>query len=134
MITVATVSLPTPSTRMVNAPVELIVPPMTDAPGIFSTGIDSPVIIDSSTAEMPSITTPSTGMLSPGLTRTRSPTFRNSTSTSLALAAPAAAMRWATFGERCISPRMASEACDLARDSSHRPIRINAMTTADVSK
>jgi hypothetical protein len=35
------------------------------APGVFSTGIGSPVIIDSSTVLRPSITTPSTGTFSP---------------------------------------------------------------------
>ena len=39
----------------------------------WSTGIGSPVSIDSSTAEAPSTTTPSTGTLSPGRTRSRSP-------------------------------------------------------------
>ena len=36
--------------------------PVTRAPGPFSTGIDSPVTIDSSTALVPSTTTPSTGI------------------------------------------------------------------------
>ena len=44
------------------------------SPGIFSTGIGSPVTIDSSTALRPSRTTPSTGTFSPGRTRSRSPT------------------------------------------------------------
>ena len=35
---------------------------MTSSPGRFSTGIDSPVTIDSSTAEAPSATSPSTGI------------------------------------------------------------------------
>ena len=39
-----------------------------------STGIGSPVSIDSSTCERPSSTTPSTGTFSPGRTRRRSPT------------------------------------------------------------
>ena len=38
-------------------------------PGCFSTGIGSPVSIDSSTALVPSTTTPSTGTRSPGRTR-----------------------------------------------------------------
>ena len=41
--------------------------------GAFVAGIGSPVSIDSSTADMPSTTTPSTGTLSPGRTRSRSP-------------------------------------------------------------
>ena len=60
----------------------LIVPPISLAPGSFSTGIDSPVTIDSSTALLPSSTTPSTGTLSPGRTRRRSPTCTCSSGTS----------------------------------------------------
>ena len=44
------VSAPTRSARMTRPPVPLTVPPMTRSPGPFSTGIGSPVIIDSSTA------------------------------------------------------------------------------------
>ena len=44
-------------------------------PASFSTGIGSPVSIDSSTALAPSSTTPSTGTFSPGRTRRRSPTW-----------------------------------------------------------
>ena len=42
-------SLPTRSARMTNAPVPFTVPPVTFASGVFSTGIGSPVTIDSST-------------------------------------------------------------------------------------
>ena len=44
--------------------------PVTRLPGSFSTGIGSPVIIDSSMLVLPSITRPSTGTFSPGRTRT----------------------------------------------------------------
>jgi hypothetical protein len=50
-------------------PVELTVAPMTCAPFCFSTGMGSPVIIDSSTLLAPSSTLPSTGIFSPGRTR-----------------------------------------------------------------
>ena len=43
------VSLPTRSARMTKLPVPLTVPPVTRLPLVFSTGIGSPVIIDSST-------------------------------------------------------------------------------------
>src|SRR6202140_2093036 len=43
------VSRPTFSARITNAPVPLTEPATTRAPTIFSTGIDSPVSIDSST-------------------------------------------------------------------------------------
>ena len=69
------VSEPTRSARMTNDPVALMVAPMTLLVGDFSTGIDSPVIMDSSTELRPSSTTPSTGILSPGRTRSWSPGF-----------------------------------------------------------
>jgi hypothetical protein len=50
---------------------------------LFSTGIGSPVTIDSSTALRPSSTTPSTGTFSPGRTRSRSPACTASSGTSL---------------------------------------------------
>ena len=58
---------------MVTLPLTAIVAPMTRSPGALSTGIGSPVTIDSSTAACPSTTTPSTGTFSPGRTRRRSP-------------------------------------------------------------
>ena len=67
------VSDPTRSACMMNDPVELIVAPMTWLLACFSMGIDSPVIIDSSTELWPSITMPSTGTFSPGRTRSLSP-------------------------------------------------------------
>ena len=44
------------SARMTRLPVPLTVPPVTLSPGCFSTGIGSPVTIDSSTALRPSAT------------------------------------------------------------------------------
>ncbi len=70
----SSVSAPTRSARMITLPVPLTVPPVTRLAGPFSTGIGSPVTIDSSTLVAPSSTTPSTGTLSPGRTRSRSPT------------------------------------------------------------
>ena len=69
------VSEPTRSARMMNDPVPLMVAPMTLLPDAFSTGIDSPVIMDSSIELRPSRTTPSTGTFSPGRTRSLSPRF-----------------------------------------------------------
>ena len=67
------VSRPTRSARMMKPPVPFTVPPVTRSPATFSTGMGSPVIIDSSTVLSPSSTTPSTGTFSPGRTRRRSP-------------------------------------------------------------
>ena len=68
------VSLPTSSAFMTKVPLTFTVPPITLAPIAFETGIGSPVMADSSTDPAPSITAPSTGTLSPGRTRSRSPT------------------------------------------------------------
>ena len=92
------VSAPTRSARMTNPPVPFTVPPVTWSPGTFSTGIGSPVTIDSSMALVPSSTTPSTGTFSPGRTRRRSPgcTWSRGTSSSL----PSSRRRRAVFGAR----------------------------------
>ena len=73
-ICASTVSRPTFSARIIKVPVWLSVPPITFSPGSFVTGIDSPVTMDSSIAERPSISSPSTGIFSPGRTRSLSPT------------------------------------------------------------
>src|SRR6266511_5331379 len=81
MMLASAVSLPTLAARNRNDPVLLMVAPITSSPMTFSAGMDSPVIIDSSTAEAPWTTTPSTGTFSPGRTRTRSPTMNSSAGT-----------------------------------------------------
>ena len=74
----------------------LIVAPMTSSPADLVTGIGSPVSMDSSTAEAPSTTTPSTGTLSPGRTRSRSPatTVASSTSSSTPSRTRRAVVAW----------------------------------------
>ena len=74
-ICASVVSRPTRVARSRSAPVEFSVPPVTSSPADLSTGIDSPVSIDSSTAEAPASTSPSAAMVSPGRTSTTSPTF-----------------------------------------------------------
>ena len=57
-----------------------VVPPVTEEkspPASLVTGADSPVIADSSTEAIPSITSPSFGISSPAFTRTRSPFFNS---------------------------------------------------------
>ena len=70
----STVCDPTFSARITRLPLAFCVAPINRSPAPFSTVIGSPVIIDSSTLERPSRTTPSTGTFSPGRTRRRSPT------------------------------------------------------------
>ena len=76
------VSSPTLTALHLRNPELLIVAADTRDPTVLSTGMLSPVSDDSSTAEIPSVTTPSTGMLSPGLITNISPTPTCSTGTS----------------------------------------------------
>ena len=68
IICASVVSSPTLTARQLIYPERLIVPADTLSPATLSTGTDSPVRADSSTAQSPSIITPSTGMAPPGLT------------------------------------------------------------------
>ena len=90
MMWASAVSAPVLATRKEKLPVVLIVPPTTLAPMPFVTGVGSPVSIEFVDKDEPSITCPSTGTLSPGLTRTMSPTKTSSRgiSTSPPRAAP----------------------------------------------
>ena len=107
----------------------LTVPPITLSPGVFSTGMDSPVTIDSSTAPRPSSTAPSTGTPSPGRTRKRSPTWisvRAISSSELS-----GRMRRPVFGVRFSSARMAPPVASRAGNSSTWSSRTRTvMTTA----
>src|SRR3989344_3925606 len=95
MIWDSAVSAPTRVVLKRNRPVRLIVPPITALPAAFSTGMDSPVSMDSSTEELPSSTTPSVGIFSPGRTTTVSSTITDSAGTSIS--APPR-MTWAAGG------------------------------------
>ena len=68
-----TVPRPTFVASSRNAPERFMVPVKTLAPEALSTGKLSPVSMDSSTADAPSRTVPSTGMRSPGRTTATSP-------------------------------------------------------------
>jgi hypothetical protein len=124
------VSRPTRVARNRNAPVPFTVPPKTGAPGAFSTGIDSPVSIDSSTVDRPSIHTPSTGRRSPGRTSTMSSTMTSATGTVSSI--PSRTMR-ASRGWRPTSRRIASEVRDLARASIKRPTSTSTMIATATS-
>ena len=121
------VSLPTRAARKMKLPVRLTVPAKTFDSGVFSTGRLSPVSIDSSIVEAPSVTTPSTGIRSPGRMRTKSPTRTSAVGTSTS--APARTTR-AVRGARLTSRRIASEVRPRARASSQRPSTTSVMTTA----
>ena len=126
------VSAPTFSARITSEPVPFTVPPMTLAPGSFSTGMDSPVTMDSSTAPRPSSTSPSTGTPSPGRTRRRSPT--RTSARVISSSEPSGRMRRAVFGARSSSARMAPPVCSRARSSSTCPSSTSTVITAAASK
>ena len=76
------VSSPTLVAAMRTAPLTDTVPAYTASPGDFTAGTDSPVSIDSSTSQVPLVTTPSTANRSPVLTNTVSPGLTWSIGTS----------------------------------------------------
>ncbi len=65
-------------TRISRLPVWFIVPPKTALPTDLDTGMDSPVSMASSSVLAPSVTIPSSAMLSPGRTMSTSPTINSS--------------------------------------------------------
>ncbi len=125
------VSAPTRVARTVRSPEVLIVAPATSAPGPTSTGSGSPVSIDWSIAEKPSVTTPSVATFSPGRTRNRSPTASCSAGTSTSTSSRSTS---ASFAPSSSSARIATPEERLARVSKNRPSRIRAVITAATSK
>ena len=131
-ICASTLSAPTRVARITSVPVPLSVAPISVSPTALSTGIGSPVSMDSSTLERPSTTSPSTGTVSPGRTRRRSPAISSASGTSDSL--PSSAMRRAVFGARPSRARMAAEVRARAPSSSNWPSRVSETITAAASK
>ncbi|CEG07156.1 hypothetical protein BN961_00538 [Afipia felis] len=127
----STVSRPTLSATMTSPPLWFSVPPISCAPASLVTGIDSPVTIDSSTAERPSFTVPSTGTVSPGRTRNRSPT---TTASSAMSSSVPFLMRRAVFGASDNRARMAPDVFSRARNSSTCPSSTSVTITIADSK
>ena len=125
-------SRPTARASMTSVPRPLSVPPVTASPGCFSTGNGSPLSIDSSTAEPPLRTAPSTGTRSPGLTRTRSPRMMDSSGTSDSV--PSAATRIACLGASASKLFKAALVVLRARSSSTCPRRTSVTMLAEASK
>jgi hypothetical protein len=105
------VSPPTRVARTTSRPPALTVAPTTASPGPTSTGIDSPVSIEASMAEVPCSITPSVATFSPGRTTNRSSTWSASTATRR----PSASST--SLAPSSISARSAAPACRLERDS-----------------
>ncbi len=122
---------PTFVTNTTNLPWPLIDAPTTSLPGPTSTGTDSPVSMDRSTHDVPSLTTPSAGIFSPGSTTTTSPGWSSSMGTRRSTPS---ARTVASLAPRSSNVRVASPADDRARASSVLPTRISVTITAAVSK
>ena len=126
------VSRPTLPASMTKPPVWFIVPPMSLAPTCFVTGMDSPVIMDSSTELRPSRRVPSTGIFSPGRTRSLFPT--TTASRPMSSSVSSALTRRAVFGARSSNARIAPPVCSRARSSRTCPSRTSTVMTAAASK
>ena len=101
--------------------------PITVSPTRFSTGMLSPVNIDSSTVLCPSVITPSTGIRSPGLTKMTSPTATCAISTNFSLPS---FNTTAFFGAKANNSLIASEVLPLLMASKVLPSVINVKITA----
>ena len=131
MIWARVVSSPTRVARNLRKPLLLTVAAITRSSTFFSTGMLSPVRADSSTEELPSMITPSTGMLCPGRITTMSP--GTTSSTGISTSAPLRSTT-ALLGARSISLEMASEVRLLERASSHLPKVMRVRMVAADSK
>jgi len=105
------VSAPTLVAWMVSRPPWFTVAPITASPGPLSTGIDSPVAMDSSTVLSPLRMTPSVGILSPGRTNSVSPTRTCASGTRYSCPSTSTV---ACLAPSCRSLRMACDARPLA--------------------
>ena len=122
---------PTPVARQRNMPSPLLVAANTRSPACLVMGRLSPVSIASLTLDSPSITSPSTGRLSPGRTMKISPGTSSAASSSTSC--PSRSTR-AVFGCRRRRLSIAAVVRALARASSSLPSNTSVITAADASK
>ena len=128
----STVSDPTRVASATRRPVVFTVAPVNSSAGPTSTGIDSPVSMDASTADSPVTTTESVAIFSPGRTTKRSPTFSWSTGTERSV--PSSLSTVACWAPRFSSALSASPERAFARASSQRPSNRNVVMMAADSK
>ena len=127
-----TVSSPTLVALISKMPVLFMVAPITLSPFCLVTGKDSPVIMDSSTDEAPSITSPSTGMISPALTITVSPTCRKDAFISISF--PSCDSKCALSDCNFINFCKVWFAFPFTCSSKYFPMRMNVINITAVSK
>ena len=125
------VSSPTLVASQTRKPDRFRVAAETGSPFSLSTGMLSPVRAASFTALLPSVTIPSTGMLSPGLTTKQSPSLTCSMGTVTSVPS---LLTTAVLGESFISPFRASVVLPLERASNIFPTVIRVRIMAADSK
>lgn len=125
------VSAPTRVASTTRRPPAFTVAPVTASPGPTSTGTDSPVSIEASTAEVPSRTTPSVATFSPGRTTNRSPTASSDVGTRTSRAPRSTPT---SLAPSSIRARSAAPARRLERVSNQRPARMKAVTPEATSR
>ena len=128
----STVSAPTWVARASRRPVVFTVAPVSSSPGPTSTGTDSPVSMEASTADSPSTTRASVAIFSPGRTVKVSPTRSSDTGTVRSV--PSSSTTVACCAPRSSNALSASPERDLARASSQRPSNKNVVMMAADSK
>ncbi len=127
----SSVSSPSAVARTTRRPLAFRVAPITGSPGSLSTGSDSPVTIDSSTAEPPETTTPSVAIFSPGRTTNSSPSLRKSIGTRSSTPPRRIVASEAPSVSRA---RSAAELWVRARASNQRPASRKVMMATTASK
>ena len=126
---------PVPVTATRSEPDWFTVPAITLSPTFFSTGRDSPVIMDSLTLLWPSRTSPSAGTLAPGRIRTRSPSARAAIATSSTRSSdPSRTTRTAVFGSSLASSARAPCAWLIERISIQWPSSMMVTSVASSSQ
>ena len=125
------VSLPTFVALYFINPVLFILAPITRLPTDFSTGMLSPVSIDSSIDVFPSTTSPSTGSFSPGLTTIISPQITSSIGIIFSILF---LITVAVFGARPINAFIAWDVFPFETASKYLPNVIKVRITAADSK
>ncbi len=125
------VSRPMPVALIKNVPLLLSVPPNTGLSLLFSIAIGSPVSMDSSTNDCPSITRPSTGIFSPG--RTRKVSSKPTSSMGISISLPLRTAR-AVLGCKPIKRLMAAEVLPRALVSKAAPKETRAIIMIADSK
>ena len=124
-------SAPTRRARTTSRPVRFTVVPVTLLPTCTSTGTLSPVSVDASMLDAPSVTTPSAAMISPGRTTIMSPTRINTA--SIVASSPSRKMV-AVRAPNANNARNASPARRFARASKYLPANKKMVTATATSK